>query len=280
MRRLGLVTFALGLALPVPAALAAAEIHAHRGGTLAEGVPVTPENSMTAFGNALDIGADVIELDARLTKDGVPVVIHDATLERTTTCSGVVRDRTLAQLRACKIDILGTSGNFVPAPESDEPIPTLAGVLSWARPNRHVRLNLEIKNQPTDPDFDPTPAFALSVLEALEASGIEKERVLIQSFWPLNLDLAQLRGFDTSLLTLMPLNEGGILYATARLYDWVSPGWPPLDSASYVQLAHTLGKKVVPYTLNTDDTIGAAGSAGVDAVITDDPPRAQRVLAQ
>jgi glycerophosphoryl diester phosphodiesterase len=277
VRRLGLVTLVLALALPAPAALAAAEIHAHRGGTLAEGVPVTPENSMTAFRNAVAIGADVVELDAKLTRDGVPVIMHDATLDRATTCNGPVNARTAAELRSCFIDILGTSGNSVPAPTSDERVPTLARVLEWAK-KKAVRLNLEIKNQPTDPDFDVTPRFALAVLDAIERSGIPKGQVLIQSFWPLNLDFAQLRGFQTSLLTLGPLNEGGVLYGTARLYDWVSPQWPPLEPRTYVTLAHSLGKKVVPYTLNTDATIRAAGAAGVDAVITDDPPLAQQVL--
>ena len=277
MRRLGLVTLVLALALPAPAALAAAEIHAHRGGTLAEGVPVTPENSMTAFRNAVAIEADVVELDTKLTKDGVPVIMHDATLDRTTTCSGPVNARTAAELGSCFIDILGTTANFVPVPGATEPIPTLAEVLEWANAEG-VRLNLEIKNAPTDADFDLTPRFATAVLDAVEASGIPKSQVLIQSFWPLNLDFAQLRGFDTSLLTLGPLNEGGILYGTARLYDWVSPQWPPLEPSTYVTLAHTLGKKITPYTLNTAATIGAAGAAGVDAVITDDPPLAQQVL--
>ena len=268
MGRLGLVTLLLALAVSPGVALAAPEIHAHRGGTLANGVPVTPENSLTAFRNAVAIGADVVELDAKLTSDGVPVVMHDATLDRTTDCSGPVNGRTAAQIAACRID-------FPVA--SSEPVPSLAEVLAWAR-DEGVRLNLEIKNVPTDPDFDLTPRFALAVLDAVRASGIPQEQVLIQSFWPLNLDFAQLRGFDTSLLTLGPLNEAGILYGTARLYDWVSPQWPPLEPGTYVTLAHTLGKKVVPYTLNAPEQIAAAAAAGVDAIITDDPVLAQQVL--
>ena len=66
----------------------------------------------------------------KLTKDGVPVVIHDATLDRTTPCTGQVNARTLAELRAnCPSDILGTDGNFVQLAPGDRrraPIPTLA----------------------------------------------------------------------------------------------------------------------------------------------------------
>lgn len=233
---------------------------------------------MTAFRRARAIRADVVELDAKLTRDGVPVVMHDATLDRTTNCSGPVNARTAAEIRAqCRIDILGTSGNFQQLDSSDERVPTLAQVLEWAR-RKGVRLNLEIKNQPTDSDFDLTPRFATAVLDAVEQSGIAKSQVIVQSFWPLNLDLAQLRGFTTSLLTLGPLNEGGVLYGTARLYDWVSPQWPPAEPRSYAELAHRLAKGVVPYTLNTGSAISAAAQAGVDAVITDDPPLAQDEL--
>ena len=248
--------------------MAAPEIHAHRGGTLTHGDLTMPENSMRAFRRARNI-ADVVELDAKLTKDGVPVVMHDATLDRTTNCTGPVNARTAAELaESCRIDVPAGSG---------EPIPTLREVLDWAS-EHGVRLNLEIKNVPTDPDFDVTPRFATAVLDAVQRSGIDPSKVLIQSFWPLNLDLAQLRGFDTSLLTLGPLNEGGVLFGTARLYDWVSPQWPPSDPGRYVALAHTLGKKVVPYTLNTPEAIEAAAAAGVDAVITDDPLLARQVL--
>ena len=281
MRRLVPFALAVSLALPAaPAVAAAPEIHAHRGGPLENGVPVTPENSMTAFKHARAIRADVVELDAKLTSDDVPIVMHDVSLDRTTDCAGNVRAHTAAEILdgACHIDIIGTEGNSIPAPGSTEPVPSLAEVLRWARRKR-VRLNLEIKNIPTDADFDPTLHFADVVLSAVEASGIPKSQVLIQSFWPPNLDLAQLRGFDTSLLTLSQLDEGGILYGTARLYDWVSPSWPPnVDPAGYVALAHALGKKVVPYTLDTSAAIRQAATAGVDALITNDPPLAQSLL--
>lgn len=278
MRLLGAIPCALALLLALGAAGAqAVELHAHRGGTLAEGRPVVPENSLRAFRRAAEMGADVVELDAKLSADGVPVVMHDATLDRTTDCSGRVRARTAAELRSCHVDILGTSGSFVQLPESREPVPELADVLAWAR-DGGARLNLEIKNVPTDPDFDPTPGFARAVVAAVDASGMDRDRVLIQSFWPPNLDQAELAGYETSLLTLGPMNEGGIPFATAHGYDWVSPQWPPLDPAAYVDAAHAAGRLVVPFTLNAPDAIAAARDAGVDAVISDDPVLARRVL--
>lgn len=276
MRRLGLAIACVALALPAGAS--AIEIHAHRGGTLENGVAVTPENSMTAFEHAAaELGADVIELDAKVTSDGVPVVMHDATLDRTTDCTGQVVQRSAEEVLACRIDTLGTADRLVPSPASTETVPSLATVLNWAR-DAGVRLNLELKNPPNDPDFDPTPAFATAVLDAVEASGIPKANVLIQSFWPGDLRYAQLRGYETSLLTLSPLNEPGTAFATAAGHGWVSPQWPPLTGPQYVQLAHLLGRKVVPFTLDAEQSIRAAADAGVDAIITNDVVLAQQVL--
>ena len=273
MTRLTGLAAALAIALFAPAA-EAIDIHAHRGGPLDHGIPVTPENSMAAFERAEELGADVIELDAKVTRDGVPVVLHDAALDRTTDCSGMVRDRTAAEVLACRIDILGVDDRVVPHPESEETVPALADVLAWAR-EEGVRLNLEIKNQPLDADFDPTPAFATAVLDALDRSGIPKRQVIVQSFWPVDLVWARLRGYTTSVLTLPQLNEVGVVAALATGSDWVSPGWPALTGPLYVQLAHLLGRKVVPYTLDTATDLRAAADAGVDAVITNDVPLAQ-----
>src|SRR5918999_3783179 len=85
------------LAALAPVASAAPAIHAHRGGSVLAGVPTYPEETMSAFRNAAREGW-WLELDAKLTRDGVPVVIHDATLDRTTTCSGAVVEKTVGQL--------------------------------------------------------------------------------------------------------------------------------------------------------------------------------------
>src|SRR5213593_1749186 len=71
---------------------------AHRGGAA-----LWPENSLLAFRNAIALGADFIEFDVHLSKDGQLVVIHDPTLERTTTGAGPVKDRTVAELKAVRL---------------------------------------------------------------------------------------------------------------------------------------------------------------------------------
>ena len=111
----------------------------------------------------------VLEMDVKLTSDRVPVVIHDATLDRTTPCTGEVAARTLAQVRACRTDVLGSPGSGLPtrAVAPREPIPTLAEALAFAQ-REGAFVNLEIKNQPTDPDFDPGSGFADTVMAAVK----------------------------------------------------------------------------------------------------------------
>jgi glycerophosphoryl diester phosphodiesterase len=266
---------AIVLAAPAPAAAKTVfgGINAHRGGSITEGRATGPENSLEAFKNANELGAEVIELDAKRTSDNVPVIMHDATLDRTTNCTGPVRQITAANLAAnCRIDTLGTGDKLVPATGATVAIPTLADVLIWAR-NEGVYLNLEIKNQPTDPDYDPTPGFAQTILSAVDASGIRKERVLIQSFWPANLDEAKGRGFATSFLMLQQgANQQAIDLAVQRGYDVVSPGWPTAgDPKEFVTAAHKAGKPVIPYTIDSAVEIARAFDAGVDGVITNDP---------
>ena len=112
---------------------------AHRGAS-AE----APENTLPAFELAVRQGADALELDVRLTADGAPVVVHDATLDRTTNATGPVRAMTLAQLRGVDAGARFTpdKGATFPFRGSGVRIPTLGEVL-WAFPR--VPILLEIK---------------------------------------------------------------------------------------------------------------------------------------
>src|SRR5215210_2522838 len=103
--RTGLValTGALLLLAGTSTAEAAPQIHAHRGGTTVKGKATYGEESLAAYKRAASNGF-VLEVDAKLTEDGVPVAIHDATLDRTTACTGEVRTFSLAELAGCRID--------------------------------------------------------------------------------------------------------------------------------------------------------------------------------
>src|SRR5579864_6905519 len=93
-----------------------------------------PENTLASFERGLELGADWIELDVHLSRDGELIVIHDETLERTTNGHGLVRDHTLADLQALDAG-------------DGQRIPTLNEVLTWAR-ERGAVVDIEIKNAP------------------------------------------------------------------------------------------------------------------------------------
>jgi glycerophosphoryl diester phosphodiesterase len=257
--RLAVLT-ALILCVPATAAAAAPQIHAHRGGTIVKGKATYGEESLAAYRRAAR-NDFVLEVDAKLTEDGVPVAIHDATLDRTTTCTGEVRTFTLAELAGCRIDFPGGR----PAR-----IITIQSLLAYAR-KAGTTVNLEIKNVPSDPDFDATPVYANRVMDAVIASRIPRSQLIIQSFVAENLDVAvqRLPGVATSLLSLQAINEAYLQAAFDRDYDIISPEWPV--TADYVRRAHGMGLDVIPFTLDTAADVRAARAAKVDELITDDP---------
>src|SRR5262249_41156451 len=129
----GSVVLALGMVAAVNTAQTARPtlLAAHRGGSL-----LWPEERPPPFQNALALGADFIEFDVHLSRDGEVVVIHDARLDRTTTGTGPVRDRTLAELKTLRLK--DRSGTL-----SQEPVPTLDEVTAVAAQAKR-RMLLEI----------------------------------------------------------------------------------------------------------------------------------------
>ncbi len=117
-------------ATPAAAPPRAVTIVAHRG--LAEGMP---ENTIAAFRQSVERGLGIIELDVRTTSDGHLVILHDETLDRTTDCSGLLADLSLARIKSCDAGWPSHPG---------ERIPTLAEALDFAR-DQPVRLLLDIK---------------------------------------------------------------------------------------------------------------------------------------
>ncbi|WP_327084777.1 glycerophosphodiester phosphodiesterase [Thalassobacillus devorans] len=109
-------------------------IYAHRGAS-----KLAPENTMPAFELAYHAGADGIETDVQLTKDGIPILIHDENVRRTTNGTGFVQDYTYKELK--KLD----AGSWFSSKFSDTPIVTLDEFLDWVQ-DKSMFLNIELKN--------------------------------------------------------------------------------------------------------------------------------------
>jgi glycerophosphoryl diester phosphodiesterase len=288
-----LITAALAFACLAPAASAKPFVTAHRGGSIVNGVATYGENTLPAFAAAATHGF-VLEFDIKLTKDDVPVVIHDDTLDRTTTCTGFVKDMTAAQIAAnCRVDYLGRPGESPPLPSayianpaSRPVVPTLAQVMALAK-SAGATVSPEIKNIPPTSaagvqanDFDPTWHFAHVAAVGLARSGFPQARMIIQSFWPPNLSAARvvLKNAQLSLLTQSNLNAGSPVFASSFRFGWVSPELGTGLTPGYAAITHALGSKLVPWTINTPALIQKAAAQGADAVITDDPYMARTAL--
>ena len=226
-----------------------------------------PENTLPSFELAVQQKADAIELDAKLSKDGIVVVIHDQTVDRTTTGSGKVNELTLEALK--ELD----AGLFFGNEFKGTTIPTLDEVFESV--GRRVIVNVELTNYKSRHD-----SLVEKVAEVVKNHQMEK-RVIFSSFFPSNLVKAQ------ALLPQVPyalLCLPGVmgLIARSRLSRHYSPKiiHPFLSDTNqhYVDNEHNAGRRVHVWTVNADDDLKRLFKFGVDGIFTDDPINARRIL--
>jgi glycerophosphoryl diester phosphodiesterase len=115
-----------------------------------------PENTLASFASALELGAELVELDVQLTRDDQVVVIHDETLDRTTTGHGLVREHTLPEIRALSAGYPERFGKAF----AGERVPTLAEVLGLLR--GRARALIEIKHEAVTETDDGIEALAVA----------------------------------------------------------------------------------------------------------------------
>lgn len=244
--------------LPYPIVLA------HRGASAH-----APENTLAAFELAVEQGADGVELDVKLSADGQVVVIHDATVERTTGARGRVKDMTLDELRSLD------AGSFFSDKFKGEKIPTLAEVFEAV--GKRTFINVELTNYNT-----PRDHLVESVCILVKKFGMQK-RVLFSSFLPANLSNARryLPEVPTGLLAL-----NGLLGAWARSFGFAfgkhEALHPHLKDATQqlIYYVHRLKKRVHVWTVNDAADMRRLFKWGVDAIFTDDPQLAVSVRGE
>lgn len=282
MRTRAILLSALVVAACVHAPAAAEQpllVAAHRGGSL-----IGPENTIAAFASAQDLFGqhpDVngwLEMDARLSADDVPVVIHDATLDRTTDCTGRVRDLTASALALCNAASAWPSWGFQPVSSVRQVFESaVAAPTAW-------KIMIEIKDIVIDPHYDLAGTIARELVSIVHDTSLPYENLIVQSFWPPFLDLVSLLDprittmlLTTSTLPGAPEGAGFTLmqnaaFSTARGYAISAPDAGATDmTADGVAFAHALGRDVVTWTVNTPAEISRVLDAGVDGVISDDP---------
>ena len=233
---------------------------AHRGASM-----YAPENTIAAFELAVEMGADAIELDAMLTADGTPVVIHDQSLERTTNGSGSVATKAVAEIK------LLDAGSMFDASFTDEKIPTLEEVFYAV--GEKILINVELKNYASPFDRLPEIVVALVMKKGLS------DRVLLSSFNPIALMKARRTSEKIRRAALIgggPKIVRGIIEVFMdyfALHPEVS-----LVNQGVVDKHHAAGHKVNAWTVNEESVMMKLLSIGVDGLITDRPDIAKKVI--
>ena len=227
-----------------------------------------PENTLAAFKLAAENGADAIEFDLKLTADGRVVVLHDLTVNRTTNGTGRIYQLSFAAVRDLDAGAW-FSGKF-----RGERIPTLDEVFESV--DKRMYFNVELANYAT-----PADGLATKVVDSVKKHNL-KNRILFSSFYARNLRITRL------LMPEVPrglLCKRGIWGAWGRNFTWRGDYFalhPHLNNVNsrLVYMVQASGKRVHVWTVNQEEDLKRMIDLGVDAIITDDPVMALRLLGR
>lgn len=233
-------------------------ILAHRGASL-----LAPPNTLSSFKKALELGADGVELDVRLTKDKNLVVIHDPVVDYVSDGNGFVSDYTLKEIK--RLDF----GYRFSEDYRGERIPTLEEALDILRDVKLI--NIEIKNDPY-----PYEGIERIVLENIYNMGI-RDKIVISSFD--HELLLKIKGLDRDINT-------GVLYSFRPVHhtllaidaraENLHPFWAVIDESD-IEEAHRIGLKVFPWTVDDENLIRSLIMKRVDGIITNDVQLALKI---
>jgi glycerophosphoryl diester phosphodiesterase len=251
-----------------------------------------PEHTIPAYDLALEQGADYIEIDLQMTKDGVLVALHDDTLDRTADapegvperyCSGPVIKRTLEQIKMC--DAGSWFNEAYPEYASDEyvglQIPTLEEI--FQRYGTSVNYYIETKNPEAAPGMEEE---LLSLMEEYKLTEPAEDnwQVLIQSFSAESLMTIHEMNEDLPLIQLFSSTETSQtirdqLKLVSTYAVGIGPSMTDVDAA-LVEAAHDLCLDVHPYTVNEKADMRALIDLGVDGMFTNFPDRLEKLLGK
>ena len=241
------------------------KIYAHRGSR-----GNYPENSMLAFSKAIETGVDGMEFDIHMTKDGELVVIHDTTLDRTTTGTGYIKDYTLAEIRTFSIGAKFTEFKHYDPSWDDEVVPTLTEVLLLCK-EYDLKVNIELKTHEV-----VYPNIEEAMLKVVEAVGYDHKKIVYSAFHlPTILRIKKLRSHALIAWLLeifipMPADYISTFGLDALHVDKDIVFKNP---AYWQQIAD----KLRVWTVNKEKDMKKLTRMGVRAIMTDYPEIAMRI---
>lgn len=247
-------------------------IIAHRGASA-----LAPENTMAAFRQGICDGADGVEFDVRLTKDGVPIVFHDVTLKRVGGLESRISDVDLGDLAGIDVGswFLRAKQEFSDTDWKSERIPTLATVLELFR-KQTGPVYIELKcDRPAD-----APSLVEAVSDVIRSSNISRSRIIVKSFELAALphvrrllpDVAAAALFGPKFVRLVrsrsSIVERALLFGATHLSLHRS-----LISMRLMKKAREAGMPVTAWTIDSPTWLARNVHFGLYAVITNDPAR-------
>lgn len=236
------------------------QVIAHRGGAI-----LAPENTMAAFKKAIEVRADYFELDVFFSSDDSIMVMHDQTLDRTTTGSGKIELMTYNQLRQ-----FDAGSKFSPA-FKDEKIPTLWEALSLAKNSaNNIQVVIEIKTS--------NPNMPGQVVAMVKKMNLQK-RVIVAAFS--FAAISEVKKLDSSIRVMhfvSPATTASINSLKSIGGEWLGAGGT--CTKEMVDYAHANGIYYNRWTINGISDMQSSISLGVDAITTDDPKTLISVMDQ
>ena len=236
-------------------------IQAHRGASA-----YAPENTMEAFRMARDMRADAIELDVHLTRDGKLVVIHDADISRTSNGHGAVADMSLAELNQYNF----AAGFAEQYSSTRVHIPTLEEVYDLVR-GTGMLVNVELKGGGED----------MVHLVAEHETKCHMEGLVIYSSF--NHDtVKKIKEICPTARTGMLYCDGiyqPVTYASMIQADALHPAIYHLQNTELVKAAHQNNMRIHVWTVNEESDFTYMAESGVDAIITNYPDRARKIIS-
>ena len=245
---------------------------AHRGAS-----GTAPENTLIATQKALEMGADMVEIDLHMSKDGEVIVIHDATLDRTTNGSGLVKDHTLEELKKLE------AGSWFDPKFNGEPIPTLDEFLILMD-GKAIAL-LEVKKSKKE----LYTGIEQKIVELVRKHQAEKwciiqsfETPTVQNFLQLVPDW-EIHKLISGQVPVIPVyHDGQIRMGQAMSLPGIqaiNPSHKALNRR-FVRRAHQHGMKVFTWTVNEEKDFKRVLRFKVDGIITNYPERLMAILKQ
>lgn len=235
------------------------QIFAHRGYSAS-----FAENTMSAFVEAAKAGADGLELDVQLTRDGEVVVIHDEKVNRTTNGSGFVKDYSFKDIRKLNANKKGGK---------KEPLPSLIEVLEWMQSNNLV-CNIELKN-----GLIPYEGMEEKVIQLVRKYGLSN-RIIISSFNHYSIVYSYRIAPE---IETAPLFYDGIympwIYSQSIRAKGIHPKYSMIPD-DVIKSTIENGIAVRPYTVNKEADMERLFKLGCTAFITDDPVKALKIRKQ